>query len=329
MITATADLTHLPTPLRHIIEPCLTPDPHQRPDAQTLLATIAAPPAVPPQWPQAIHALIRQQHTELHRYTQLEPTTVLPGPHDLDPTKIFTTDATQATEPTQATDPLEPEPEPEATAHPPRSWRAPLAVLALVAVAVFGAWWIVTALSDPDGTSGTGNTGATHQASPSDDAAEPGHAFVDVSRGDCFRNAGTMRDMDFKPAGCGGGDVFEVLRAFENTTDRSVCDYVDHVEWRYAVRGPDMTVCLVYRHRDGAAYNADRGDCVGGGPDGKATVEQCRPGGFVVVSRIEGESSPADCERVPHHKRDHYFTVDGSPELNVRLCMGRIAPDTA
>lgn len=199
-----------------------------------------------------------------------------------------------------------------------------LAVLTLAAVVMFGALWIATALTD------RGGAGATHQAGPSGDPAEPGHAFVDVSQGDCFRNTGTMQDMDFEPAKCGGGGVFEVLRAFDNTTDRSVCDYVDRVEWRYSARDPDVTVCLVYRHSDGAAYNADRGDCIGSGPEGTAwTVKQCRPSGLVVIGRIEGRSSSDDCERVPHNKRDHYFTVEGSPELNVRLCMGVIRPGTA
>lgn len=137
-----------------------------------------------------------------------------------------------------------------------------------------------------------------------------------------------MRDMDFEAAGCGGGDVFEVVRAFDNTTDRSVCRYVEDVEWRYSVPDPDVTVCLVYRHSDGAAYNADRGDCVDSGTEGTAwTVAQCRPSGFAVIDRIEGPSTSEDCERVPRNKRDHYFTVEGTPELNVRLCIGVIAPD--
>ncbi|MFF3785661.1 serine/threonine-protein kinase [Streptomyces sp. NPDC001933] len=316
VMMAAADLDRIPSALRCVIESCLARDPARRPDAQTLLTTIGTPPPTPPLWPEAVHTLTRQQHTELRRYTETGPTTVLPGPHDLDPTRIFTTGATNS-----------PEPEPEPGARPSRSWRVRLAVLALAAVVMFGALWIATALAD---RGGTGGDGATHQAGPSGDPAEPGHAFVDVSRGDCFRNTGTMQDMDFEPAKCGGGDVFEVLRAFDNTTDRSVCNYVDRVEWRYSARDPDVTVCLVYRHSDGAAYNADRGDCVGSGPEGTAwTVKQCRPSGLVVISRIEGRSSSGDCERVPHNKRDHYFTVEGSPELNVRLCMGVIGPGTA
>ncbi|WP_164540301.1 ABC transporter substrate-binding protein, partial [Streptomyces abyssomicinicus] len=138
VMTATADLTHLPTPLRHIIEPCLTPDPHQRPDAQTLLATIRTPPLTTPPWPEAIHTLTRQQHTELLRYTQIDPTTVLPGPHDLDPTKIFTTDATEAAEaePSAGPDPS-PAEEPGTVGTPGRKSRTVLHVLAaMVALAV-------------------------------------------------------------------------------------------------------------------------------------------------------------------------------------------------
>ncbi|MFF8611925.1 serine/threonine-protein kinase [Streptomyces sp. NPDC015350] len=322
VMMATADLTQIPSALRHIIEPCLTRDPDQRPDAQTLLTTIGTPPPPPPPWPETIHTLTRQQHTQLRRYTQTEPTT-LPEPHHLDPTKIFTTEATNSAEPG-------PGPGPEPGARPSRSWRAWSAVLALTAVAVSGALWIATTPNGRDDTGGTGGAGATSRPDPSGDPAASGHAFVDVSRGDCFRNTGTMQDMEFESAECDGGDVFEVLRAFGNTTDRSVCNYVDHVEWRYSVRDPDVTVCLVYRHGDGAAYNADRGDCVDSGPGGTAwTVEQCRPSGLVVINRIEGRSSSADCERVPHNKRDHYFTVEGAPELNVRLCMGVIGPGTA
>ncbi|MEU6102851.1 serine/threonine-protein kinase [Streptomyces flaveolus] len=314
VMMATADLHQIPAALRHIIEPCLTLDPGRRPDAQTLLATIGTPPPAAPLWPGAVYALTRQQHAELRRYTEIDPTTVLPGPSDLDPTRIFTTGAANG-------------PEPEPAARPSRSRRVRPAVLALAAVAVLGASWGGIALTD---AGGTGGSGKTPQAGPSGGPTEPGHALVDVSRGDCFRNTGTMQDMDLEPAECGEGGVFEVLRAFDNTTDRSVCDYVDHVEWRYSARGPDVTVCLAYRHSDGAAYNADRGDCVGSGPEGTAwTVRQCRPSGLVVVGRIEGESSSRDCEPFPHNKGDHYFTVEGSPELNVRLCMAMIAPATA
>ncbi|MFD5451841.1 serine/threonine-protein kinase [Streptomyces sp. NPDC003470] len=313
VMMATADLDPIPTALRHIIEPCLTRDPARRPDAQTLLATIGAPLPAAPLWPEAVHTLTRRQHTELRRYTDIDPTVVLPGPHDLDPTRIFTTGGANS-------------PEPEPVARPSRSRRTRPAVLALAAVAVLGALWGGIALTDGGGTP----AGKTPQAGPSSGSTQPGHALAGVSRGDCFRNSGTMQDMDLEPAKCGEDGVFEVLRAFDNTTDRSVCDYVDHVEWRYSVGDPDVTVCLAYRHSDGAAYNADRGDCVGSGPAGTAwTVERCRPSGLMVVGRIEGRSASGDCERFPHNKRDHYFTVEGSPELNVRLCMGMIQPDTA
>ncbi len=312
VMMATADLDQIPAAIRHVIEPCLARDPAQRPDAQHLLTAIGTPPPAPPPWPETIHTLTRQQRTRISRYTEIDSTTVLPGPHDLDPTRIF---------PTEATNRPEPEPDPS----PSRSWRTRSAVVTLAAVAISGAVWVATALTDR----GAGDdTGATPRASPSGAPAQPGHAFVDVSRGDCFRNNGTMRDMDFEAAGCGGGDVFEVVRAFDNTTDRSVCRYVEDVEWRYSVPDPDVTVCLVYRHSDGAAYNADRGDCVDSGTEGTAwTVAQCRPSGFAVIDRIEGPSTSEDCERVPRNKRDHYFTVEGTPELNVRLCIGVIAPD--
>jgi serine/threonine protein kinase len=322
VMTATADLDQIPSALRDVIAPCLAGDPAQRPDAQALLAAVDAPPATSALWPEAVHALTRQQRTELRRYTEIDPTAVLPGPHDLDPTRIFTTGATSSPEP-------EPEsrPEPGPGARRLGSWRARSAVLALAAVATFGTLWIASALTDQDGAAGAE---PTHTAGPSAVPAEHGHALTDVSRGDCFRNTGSMRDMHFERAGCDGGGVFEVLRAFRDTTDRSVCRYVDGVEWRYSVADPDVTVCLAYRHSEGAAYNADRGDCLGKGAGGRAwAVEQCRPSGLVVISRIEGRSSSEDCERVPHNKRDHYFTVDGSPELNVRLCMGMIAPGTA
>ncbi|MBQ1158921.1 protein kinase [Streptomyces sp. A73] len=321
VMMAHADLDRIPAALSRVIEACLERDPARRPDAQTVLAGIGTPPdRTSSLWPEAVHTLIREQQSELRRYTEIEPTTVFPGPHDLDPTKIFTTGATDSPE---AEPESGPEPAPEPGARPSRSWRARLAVAALAVVVVLGAWWTASALTD------SGGPEDTPQAGPSADTAASGHPFVDVSRGDCFRNTGTMQEMDFEPAKCGGREVFEVLRAFDNTTDRSVCDYVDHVEWRYSARDPDVTVCLVYRHSDGAAYNADRGDCVDGGTEGRAwTVKRCRPSGMVVVGRIEGRSSSQDCERVPHNKRDHYFTVEGSPELNVRLCMGMIGPGT-
>ncbi|MEO3765945.1 serine/threonine-protein kinase [Streptomyces sp. B5E4] len=316
VMMATADLDQVPSAIREVIEPCLARDPAERPDAAHLLSTIGTPPPVPQVWPEAVHALTRQQHAQVSRYTDIDPTTVLPGPHDLDPTTIFTTGAANS-----------PEPEPEPGAPPSRSWHARLAVLTLAAVAISGAVWIATALT---GRGSAGGAGATPGASPSGDSGRPDHAFVDVSRGDCFRNNGTMKNTDFESAECGGGDVFEVVRAFDDTTDLSVCQYVKQVEWRYAVPDPDVTVCLVYRHSDGAAYNADRGDCVGSGPGGAAwTVEQCRPSGLAVIGRIEGPSTSEDCERFPRNRRDHYFTVEGSPELNVRLCMGVIAPDSA
>ncbi|MEU3664735.1 ABC transporter substrate-binding protein, partial [Streptomyces sp. NPDC032940] len=67
----------------------------------------------------------RQQRTELHRYTDVDPTTVLPGPHDLDPTKIFTAGADPGAGPGR------------------RKWRIGLPVLAAavaVALAVTVPW---------------------------------------------------------------------------------------------------------------------------------------------------------------------------------------------
>ncbi|MBQ1123466.1 serine/threonine-protein kinase [Streptomyces sp. B15] len=101
VMMASADLEQVPAALRQVIEPCLARDPARRPDAQTLLTTIGTPTLTPPLWPEAVHTLIRQQHAELDRYTEIEPATVLPGPHDLDPTKLFTT----GTEPSTSLDP--------------------------------------------------------------------------------------------------------------------------------------------------------------------------------------------------------------------------------
>ncbi|MEU6102853.1 serine/threonine-protein kinase [Streptomyces flaveolus] len=137
VMMATADLDPLPTALRRVIEPCLARDPAQRPDAETLLATIGTPPSTSPPWPEAVHTLTRQQHTELRHYTEAEPTIVLPGPHDLDPTKIFTT-ATDSS--------AGPGPSPAGGSGTPESKRRlGLAVLAaavavVVAVAVAGPW---------------------------------------------------------------------------------------------------------------------------------------------------------------------------------------------
>ncbi|MGV9699055.1 serine/threonine-protein kinase [Streptomyces sp. NPDC003470] len=128
VMMATADLDPIPTALRHIIEPCLRLDPTQRPDAQTLLATIGAPLPAAPLWPEAVHTLTRRQHTELRRYTDIDPTVVLPGPHDLDPTRIFTTGG----EPSAS-----PGPPPAGT--PGRKWRTGLPVLAAVVAVAVGA----------------------------------------------------------------------------------------------------------------------------------------------------------------------------------------------
>ncbi|MFF3785663.1 serine/threonine-protein kinase [Streptomyces sp. NPDC001933] len=136
VMMAAADLDRIPSALRCVIESCLARDPARRPDAQTLLTTIGAPPPTPPLWPEAVHTLTRQQHTELRRYTETGPTTVLPGPHDLDPTRIFTTGA----EPSASSSPS---PD-EAPGTPGRNWRTGLYVLAAavaaVAVAVAVPW---------------------------------------------------------------------------------------------------------------------------------------------------------------------------------------------
>ena len=304
VMTVDPDLDALPPRLRTVVEPCLARDPDRRPDAEGVLAAIGAPPGEEHAWPEPVRALAEQQSAELARYTEVEPTTILPGPRDLDPTRIFA--------PAEANSP-DPGPSPQ----PSRRRRSGPVVLAVTAAAVA----VVLAVLGVQGVLfGGGDTDDTDTAEGS--AAEPEHAFVGATQGDCFRNAGDMQAMDFAAAEC-DTDVFEVLRAFDNTTDRSVCDSVADVEWRYSVPDPDVTVCLVYRHGDGTAYNADRGDCVDGGTAGAGwSLEECRSGGLVVLGRIEGESAPADCERVPRNEEDHYFTVEGSPELNVRLCMG-------
>ncbi|WP_301540197.1 serine/threonine-protein kinase [Streptomyces sp. CNQ-509] len=133
VMMATAELDQVPSAIREVIEPCLTRDPAERPDAAHLLSTIGTPPAVPQVWPEAVHALTRQQHAEVSRYTGIDPTTVLPGPHDLDPTTIFTTEAEPGAGPGGP-------PPAEAPATPGGRWRTglrvPAAAVAAVVVAV-------------------------------------------------------------------------------------------------------------------------------------------------------------------------------------------------
>ncbi|SCL72549.1 Serine/threonine protein kinase [Micromonospora citrea] len=305
IMTKEPDLDRVPPRLRHIVEPCLTRDPTQRPDAPTLLTTLGPPPHPHHPWPDPIAQLTETQQAEIRRYTQPAPTKILPGPRDLNPTKIFTR-------------PGVPEPDLAGSrARRPRRWL--IAAPAAAVLAAAGVLWTVI----PSGQSGAGGTsGAQPTQEPT---PKTSHAFADAQQGDCFRNAGDMQKPDFRAADCTGGGVFEAVRLFRNTTDRKVCDYVDGVEWRHSVRDPDVAVCLVYRHSDGTAYNADQGDCVHGEPDGaKWSLEGCRNGSFAVVARFEGQSSARQCAELPDHEQDRYFTVAGMPELNVRLCLKRI-----
>ncbi|SCL72553.1 Serine/threonine protein kinase [Micromonospora citrea] len=90
IMTKEPDLDRVPPRLRHIVEPCLTRDPTQRPDAPTLLTTLGPPPHPHHPWPDPIAQLTETQQAEIRRYTQPAPTKILPGPRDLNPTKIFT-----------------------------------------------------------------------------------------------------------------------------------------------------------------------------------------------------------------------------------------------
>ncbi|WP_326798104.1 serine/threonine-protein kinase [Streptomyces sp. NBC_01808] len=154
VMMATADLEQIPSALRRVIEPCLALDPAERPDAQALLAMIGAPPPPPRLWPESVHTLIREQHTELRRYTEIEPTAVLPGPHDLDPTKIFTTEA----EPGASPDPS-PAEEPGAPGRKPRTGLLVLAAVVAVAVAVAIAFAVPWPIGD-DSEAAPGKTPA-------------------------------------------------------------------------------------------------------------------------------------------------------------------------
>ncbi len=150
VMMATADLDQIPAAIRHVIEPCLARDPAQRPTAQHLLTTIRTPPPAPPLWPEAIHTLTRQQHTRISHYTDIDSTTVLPGPHDLDPTRIFPTEAEPSTGPAGP-------PPAEVPGMPGRKWRTGLRVLAAaVASAVVAVVAVVVPLPfGDDGESAT------------------------------------------------------------------------------------------------------------------------------------------------------------------------------
>ncbi|MFG3700810.1 protein kinase [Micromonospora sp. NPDC047620] len=89
IITKEPDLTRVPPRLRHIIEPCFARNPTHRPTATNILTTIGPPPPTPQPWPEPINQLINTQKAEIHKHTSIDPTTILPGPQELDPTKIF------------------------------------------------------------------------------------------------------------------------------------------------------------------------------------------------------------------------------------------------
>ncbi|MBA4863359.1 serine/threonine protein kinase [Streptomyces sp. PSKA54] len=302
IMTREPDLHQVPPRLRRIIEPCFARNHTDRPNATDILQSIGALPRTHRPWPQPIHQLIEDQKTEVQRYAHIDPTAILPGPRELDPTKIFTSSR-------------EPGSTSGAGSRAKRSRQRLIAVVAATVVVVAGVLWTVVS-SGRSGADDAPGAGTSQDPSPKVD-----HAFANTTQGDCFRNAGDMQIPDFRAADC-DGDVFEAVRIFKNTTDLSVCNYVDRVEWRYSARNPDVTVCLVYQHSGGTAYNADQGDCVyGESEDTVWSLEECRSGNFTVVARFEGRSSTQDCEEVPDHQQSRYFTVSGMPELNVRLCL--------
>ncbi|MFG3700808.1 serine/threonine protein kinase [Micromonospora sp. NPDC047620] len=320
IITKEPDLTRVPPRLRHIIEPCFARNPTHPPTATNILTTIGPPPPTPQPWPEPINQLINTQKAEIHKHTSIDPTTILPGPQELDPTKIFGSGPVHGTEFGTRTVPgagSGPDGGSRSGIGSSTDWFRHRLVAAVVAavVVVAGVMWAAT-LFERNGAGDTPEAGASQKPS-----SEPGHVFADAVQGDCFRNAGDMRNPDFRAADC-GGDVFEAVRLFKNTTDQSVCGYVDRIEWRYSAQNPDVAVCLVYRHSGGTAYNADQGDCVRGESDDTIwSLEECRNGNFAVIARFEGESSTRNCEEVPGYQRDRYFTVAGMPDLNVRLCL--------
>lgn len=317
VMTKEPDLDRVPQRLRRIIEPCFARDHAQRPDAASILTAIGPLPDVDRRWPESIDRLVETQTAEVRRYTQLAPTAILPGPRELDPTKIFPlwrgSAAVRHDIPARAESIVELPT--GAPASRTRRWL--IAVVAAALVALAGVLWTVV----PSDHSDAGDaSGAETSQEPT---PKTGHVFANATQGDCFRNVGDMQHPDFRAADC-TGDVFEAVRLFKNTIDRSVCDYVDGVEWRHAARNPDVAVCLVYRHSGGTAYNADQGDCVNGESDDTAwSLQECRTGNFTVVARFEGESSAQKCEEVPGHEQSRYFTVADMPELNVRLCLKR------
>ncbi|MFG3706056.1 serine/threonine protein kinase [Micromonospora sp. NPDC047670] len=304
IMTKEPDLDRVPQRLRRLVEPCFTRDHTQRPDATTILNTIGPLPHLDRRWPPPIDQLTETQTAEVRRYTQPAPTAILPGPRDLNPTKIFPSSRAPESQPGTGS-----------RAKRPRRWL--IAAPAAAVLAAAGVLWMVLP-SDHRGTGGASGAPTAQDPTPQAD-----HVFANARQGDCFRNVGDMQHPDFRAADCAGG-VFEAVRLFRNTTDRSVCDYVDRVEWRHSARNPDMAVCLVYRHSEGTAYNADQGDCVYGRSDDSAwSLERCRTGNYLVVARFEGESTARKCEEVPGHEQARYFTVAGQPELNVRLCLKR------
>ena len=140
VMLATPDLSSLPPRLRTVVEPCLAREPGRRPDAGAVLSAIGAPPGAEHAWPEPVRALAEQQSAELARYTEVEPTTILPGPRDLDPTRIFTTGAEPGTHPG-------PPPAEAPGTHRPKR-RAGLLAVAAAATAVVLAVPLVISLRD-------------------------------------------------------------------------------------------------------------------------------------------------------------------------------------